>query len=57
MFKTIATTLALGMATTGMAQAQDYNFDVFVGHSVENNLLWDNIQYDTSSGSALGFRA
>ncbi|SMX31804.1 outer membrane protein [Octadecabacter ascidiaceicola] len=55
MFKMITTTLALCVASAGIAQAQDYNIDVFVGQSADNSLFWGNRDYDTNSGTVLGF--
>ena len=51
----LTASVALCVATTSMAQAQDYNFDIFVGQSAENTLMWDGSDYDTDSGTVLGF--
>ena len=51
----LAASIALCVVSAGIAQAQDYNFDVFAGASAANTLMWDGIDYDTNSDTTLGF--
>jgi opacity protein-like surface antigen len=54
MKKAFATAVVLCIGSASMAQAQDYNFDVFVGGSASNDLMWDGSDYETNSGTVLG---